>query len=454
MRRFTAIHFIIALMLALFALPASGANVVEKLMMPGELSTPHMKFEEDCANCHKTLERKAQTSLCLDCHKPIAANIKETSGFHGKNPLVSKSECYSCHVEHRGRGAAIVNIETINFDHGMTNYPLLGKHKQASCSGCHAAGKKFKEAPQGCFDCHKKDEPHKGQLGNDCKSCHSTEGWKKVASFDHGKTKFPLVGKHAKVACVSCHVGEIYKGVSTSCNDCHAIQDVHAGRFGAKCQDCHSNDSWKEAKFDHNKNTRFALAGAHAKAACSDCHGSDTHAKISMACVDCHRNQDVHKAQLGAKCADCHGVASWKQDVKFDHDLTNYPLIGLHAAVACEGCHASRAYQGAPTACANCHAKDDAHAGRFTNACASCHSPIGWGRVAFNHGRDANYALTGAHARVGCYGCHTKKNVQSATLPTACIACHSKQDVHRGAFGRDCARCHTTATFKAAFIRK
>lgn len=454
MRRFSAIHLIVLMMFALFALPASGANVVEKLMMPGELSTPHMKLEEDCANCHKVLQRPAQSELCIGCHKPIAANLKEKNGFHGKNPLVEKSECYSCHVEHRGRSAAIINIETVTFDHKMTNYPLQGKHAQASCSGCHAQGKKFREASQVCVDCHKKDEPHKGELGTDCKSCHSTEGWKKVAAFDHSKTKFPLLGKHGKVECLSCHVGEVYKGVSTACNDCHAIQDVHAGRFGTKCQDCHSNDSWKEAKFDHNKNTRFALAGAHAKAKCSDCHGSDTHAKISMACVDCHRNQDVHKAQLGNACGDCHGVTSWKQDVKFDHGLTKYPLIGLHAAVACEGCHVSRAYKGAPTACVSCHAKDDVHVGRFTNACASCHSPIGWGRIAFDHGRDAKYPLTGAHARVGCYGCHTQTNVQSASLPTACVACHKKQDVHHGAFGADCARCHTTATFKNAFIRK
>jgi hypothetical protein len=451
MRRFSAVHLIIVLMLALLALPASGANVVEKLMMPGELSTPHMKLEEDCANCHKVLQRPAQSDLCVGCHKPIAANLKEKNGFHGRNPLVSKSECYSCHVEHRGREASIVNVEALTFDHSLTNYALQGKHAQASCSGCHVVGKKFREASQICIDCHKKDEPHKGQLGTNCKSCQS---WKKVAKFDHSKTTFPLLGKHAGVNCISCHVGEVYKGVSTACNDCHAIQDVHAGRFGAKCQDCHSNDSWKQAKFDHNKNTRFALAGAHAKAQCSDCHGSDTHAKISMACVDCHRNQDVHKAQLGAVCGDCHGVASWKKDVKFDHDLTTYPLIGLHAAVACESCHVTRAYKGAATTCVNCHAKDDVHIGRFTKACASCHSPIGWGRIAFDHGRDAGYPLTGAHARVGCYGCHTQKNVQSAALPTACIACHKKQDVHHGAFGTDCARCHTTATFRNAFIRK
>jgi hypothetical protein len=454
MRRFSAIQLIVALIFALLAIPASGANVVEKLMMPGELSEPHAKLEEDCANCHKTLVKEAQTDLCLGCHKPIAANLKENSGFHGKNTLVSKSECYSCHVEHRGRNAAIVRLETISFDHRQTNYPLMGKHAQALCSGCHEAGKKFKEAKQACFDCHKADEPHRGQLGSDCKSCHSPEGWKKVATFDHSKTKFPLNGKHEKVACVSCHIGEIYKGVSTACNDCHAIQDVHQSRFGPNCADCHSVETWKQAKFDHNKNTRFALKGAHAKAICSDCHGNDTHAKLSMACIDCHRNQDVHKAQLGSQCGDCHGVTAWKQDVKFDHGLTAYPLIGLHAAVACEGCHVSRAYKGVATACISCHGKDDVHAGRLTSACASCHSPNGWARVTFDHSRDTRFALTGAHGKGGCYDCHTQKNVKSAELPTACIACHKRQDVHRGAFGTDCARCHTTATFKEAFIRK
>ena len=41
--------------------------------------------------------------------------------------------------------------------------------------------------------------PH-GDLSIACNSCHTTEGWKPLLSqldFDHQKTKFPLVGRHA-----------------------------------------------------------------------------------------------------------------------------------------------------------------------------------------------------------------------------------------------------------------
>ena len=280
------------------------------------------------------------------------------------------------------------------------------------------------------------------------------ESWKKVAAFDHEKTKFPLRGAHAKAACIACHVGEIYKDLSTTCNDCHAISDVHARKFGVKCEECHSVESWKEAKFDHTKQTRFALDGAHAKAKCSDCHGANVTAKIAMDCVSCHKEQDVHKANLGTACGDCHGTVAWRQGVNFDHGLTTYPLLGMHNLAACESCHVDKTYKGAATGCADCHAKDDTHEGRLTKACATCHSPLGWKRASFDHNRDTKYPLTGAHANVGCYACHQAKKVDNLKLPTDCYACHKVQDVHRGAFGTDCVRCHTTETFRSAVIRQ
>jgi hypothetical protein len=452
--RFAVIKIAAILLFAFMVTASFGANPIEKLMMPGELSSAHAKLEDDCANCHKLLVKEAQSDLCISCHKQIKADVDAKKGFHGRNKLVSKSECYACHVEHKGRDHSIIQFEPIIFNHADTNYPLEGGHKEAQCSSCHTQGKKFRDAPHACVDCHEKDQPHKGNLGSKCETCHVVYGWKKVAAFDHDKTKFPLRGGHIKATCIGCHVGEIYKDVSMACNDCHAIQDVHSGKFGPLCQDCHSVESWKDAKFDHGKQTRFALLGAHAKAKCSDCHGNNVREKISMECISCHKAQDVHKVQLGNACADCHGVVAWRQDVKFDHGVTDFPLTGLHIAVACEACHASAAFKGAPRTCIGCHAKDDTHEGRFATNCETCHSTISWKKIGFDHGRDANYPLTGAHATVGCYACHTVKNAANAKLPTACIACHKAQDVHRGAFGADCAKCHSTSTFKSAVIRQ
>ncbi len=452
--RLAAIIIAVLTFAACLAPQAMAATAIEKLMMPGLLSEAHAKLEENCANCHKVLQKAAQSSLCIGCHKDVQKDLETKSGFHGNDLTVAKSECYMCHVEHKGRDNKLIQFEPSIFNHAITRFPLEGGHREVACASCHKEGKKFREAPHGCNDCHGETQPHKGNLGKDCQNCHVVEGWKKTKPFDHDKTKFKLRGAHAKAQCISCHAGEIYAGVPMGCNDCHAINDVHARKFGVKCEDCHSVEKWKDAKFDHGRQTRFALEGAHAKAKCSDCHGADVKAKLSMQCVSCHKEQDVHKAQLGESCGECHGVVAWNKDVKFDHGLTSYPLTGLHILVACESCHETRAYKGAPTTCSACHGKDDVHEGRFAQACSNCHSPLGWKRVSFDHGRDARYPLTGAHASVGCYGCHQAKNVSSAKLPTDCYACHKAQDVHHGSFGTDCARCHTTQTFRSAVIRQ
>jgi len=439
---------------ALLVSPSQASTAVEKLMMPGLLSDAHAKLEEDCANCHKVLQKAAQSSLCISCHKDIQKDLDGKAGFHGHNVMVAKSECYACHVEHKGRENKMVQLESSTFNHAETRFPLEGGHRQVACTSCHKEGKKFREAPHGCNDCHADSQPHKGSLGKDCESCHVVGSWKKVKAFDHDKTKFPLRGGHAKAECISCHLGEIYKDLSMACNDCHAIQDIHGRKFGVKCEECHSVEKWKDAKFDHGKQTKFPLEGAHAKAKCSDCHGGDIKAKVSMDCVTCHKDQDVHKAQLGDVCSDCHGVIAWRQGVKFDHGLTTYPLSGLHALVACESCHDSRTFKGAATDCFACHGKQDPHEGRFANVCENCHSPLGWKRVTFDHNKDTKYPLDGAHTAVGCYDCHKAKNVQSAKVATDCYSCHQAQDVHRGSFGTNCARCHTTETFKTAIIRQ
>jgi Class III cytochrome C family len=456
MRRLIVQASVMLVMLAtlFFASSAEAANDIRKLMMPGPLSNVHSKLEDDCSNCHIVLKKEAQSNLCLNCHKDVQKDVNAKKGFHGRSLIVGKSECFACHTEHEGLDHKLIQLEPIIFNHSETEFALQGGHKTVACEKCHVAGKKFREAPHTCFACHANSQPHKTNLGEKCETCHVVDGWKKVATFDHEKTKFPLRGGHTKATCLACHVGEIYKGLPTTCNNCHALQDVHGGKFGAECQDCHTVEAWKGAKFDHTKQTKFPLLGAHARAQCADCHGSNIRSKLEMTCISCHKGQDVHKGQLGDSCQDCHGSSSWKQDVKFDHGLTKFPLTGQHVAVACEACHISKAFQGAPITCIACHAKDDTHEGRFTANCASCHSALDWKRVNFDHSRDTKYPLTGSHASVGCYACHGTKNVKQVTAPTTCYACHKAQDVHHGAFGADCAKCHSTGTFKSAIISK
>src|SRR5438445_12193552 len=50
----------------------------ETLLMPGKLSTAHVKYEETCALCHDRSDRSKQRRLCLDCHKEIAGDLLVT----------------------------------------------------------------------------------------------------------------------------------------------------------------------------------------------------------------------------------------------------------------------------------------------------------------------------------------------------------------------------------------
>ena len=376
----------------------------------------------------------------------------------GVPAIVRVTGCFRGHLRGelncswRTWGSDELNRET--FNHAFTNLALTGTHKRASCDGCHAKNTKYRETPGRCFDCPRSSDPHKGQLGEKCEGCHSEESWRRVKSFDHSKTKFPLVVARKQVACTKCHAGERYAGLTTTCVSCHSLQDKHAGSNGSNCETCHAPSKWTTVSFDHNKATRFALRGGHAKLACERCHTSNTRRdRLATDCVACHRKNDPHKGQLGAACDQCHKETGWRQAVAFDHDLTRLPLIGLHAAVPCEQCHRSPSFKDASRACASCH-KDVHHAGRLGTNCASCHNPNGWSRWRFDHDQQIRYPLTGAHRALTCHACHKTTAVAKASAPTVCHACHSQDDRHNGAFGRACEKCHTTVSFRQGLGRQ
>ncbi|MGL4396958.1 MAG: cytochrome c3 family protein, partial [Hyphomicrobium sp.] len=423
-------------------LAAHGQSLFEKLVMPGDVIEGHAKYEKTCESCHEPFSKTSQRRLCLDCHKDVAADIAGAKGFHGKRRDTTTAECKTCHTDHKGRSADIVQFDAETFNHDFSDFMLEGAHKTVACNGCHAKGKKFRDAPSACIGCHKSDDAHKGALGEQCASCHTVEAWRKPKPFDHAKTKFPLSGAHRDVACAVCHVGERYKDLPRTCHACHKIQDVHAGRYGAKCETCHAPSKWKTISFDHAKSTKFPLKGAHADVSCDRCHKGTLYGqKLATTCVSCHKADDPHKGQLGTRCESCHSEGSWRQKVAFDHDVTNFPLIGLHAAVPCEECHRTTAYRDTPKTCSSCH-KDTHHENKLGSNCQRCHNPNGWALWRFNHDRDTKFPLTGAHANLQCQLCHSQPAGAKVTAPTTCYGCHSNDDAHRGAFGRNCDTCH------------
>ena len=428
---------------------AMAQSLLEKLVLPGPVIKGHAKFEAECKKCHVPFSRVTQPRLCLDCHKKTAADVRMKAGFHGRQPEALKLECRHCHTEHKGRDADVVQLDRETFDHSFTNFLLKEAHRRVQCDECHLPRVSYRKAPRLCVGCHEKSDPHKKRLGRKCDSCHTQSKWNATKPFDHAKTKFALKGAHKQVGCATCHVAEKYKGLPLTCVSCHRLQDVHSGRFGPKCELCHDETKWKSVHFDHDK-TKYPLRGAHKRVDCDTCHKGPE--KLATACFACHKNDDPHKRRLGPRCENCHRETNWRQLFRFDHDLTRFPLIGLHSSVPCEECHGSTSFKAAPMACQKCH--KDGHQGRLGAKCEYCHNPNGWLRWRFYHTTQTNYPLSGAHQRIKCEACHAVRNPPNLKLSTDCVGCHNKDDAHRGSFGQSCERCHTTIEWRRVNIRQ
>ena len=261
---------------------------------------------------------------------------------------------------------------------------------EGQCRKCHQPF--HKEAQNAlCLDCHKevaKDVANKagfhGHLvaEKSCRECHADHLGRNAkivkldeARFDHRETGFLLLGKHASVKCVSCHVeGKKFREAANDCATCHHKDDVHRGNLGADCQRCHVESDWKKAKFDHDK-TRFQLRGRHVQPKCTACHKTQTFKETPKECVGCHRRDDVHQGKLGPDCAHCHSDRDWKK-AEFDHAKTRFPLAGRHAPLKCADCHRERGFKDTPVECVACHRKDDVHKETLGPDCAKCHNDI------------------------------------------------------------------------------
>ena len=134
---------------------------------------------------------------------------------------------------------------------------------------------------------------------------------------------FPLVGKHAQLACESCHANGRFAGTPNTCVACHT-QDKPAVHFVGDCAACHTAVSWQDIHFNHQ------VAGA-------------------TDCVACH-TKDKPANHFSGQCSNCHNTTNWTS-VHFDH-------TGL-------------------TDCASCHTKDKP-ANHFDGQCSACHNTSNW----------------------------------------------------------------------------
>mgnify|MGYP002640549750 CR=1 FL=1 len=383
---------------------------------------------------------------CSDCHEDVHKQEFENQ------------KCQECHNQQNWQEV------TKSFDHDKkTDFPLRGAHKKIDCEKCHKeslepvgkfqvqrfSGLKFDQ----CTNCH--EDEHKGSFGNNCLKCH-TENTFKIknigGAFNHNTTRYPLIGKHTEVKCNKCHTSEDRFEQTSSydaCFDCHP--DYHKDIFrysdrNTSCDQCHSVRGFFPALFGvkEHDNTKFPLEGAHLAQPCVFCHLKEavpTYQWDPVSCQSCHltpHGTQFEKYKVDAKwCESCHISSSW-EEVSFDHQATQFPLLGKHNETNCNSCHKAQddivQYESINTECASCH--QDVHAQQFVNrTCGDCHAASGWKINGFDHFKLTEFPLDGQHKDLSCGGCHKFESplntIRFKPIPHKCQDCHSFGDFKR-----------------------
>jgi nitrate/TMAO reductase-like tetraheme cytochrome c subunit len=310
-----------------------------------------------------------------------------------------------------------------------------------------------------------KDSPHGRELKISCNTCHSPKSWqldKEMYSFNHDKTRLPLIGQHKTVNCRQCHISLVFSEARNRCNECH--EDLHQTTAGTDCSRCHTPSSWLVNRItDIHNVSRFPLLGAHKTADCIQCHKSESLMRfdvIGINCIDCHRenylattNPSHIQSGYPDNCTQCHSVNAFQwTGAGFVH--TQFPLNQGHSGINCEDCHKTNRYSDAKSECYSCHSQDflsttnpDHNTSRFSTLCQECHtlSP-GWKPVTFSHN---SFPLTQGHSTPACIDCHKDGNYTST--PKDCYTCHksdyaaTKNPNHSlSGIASTCQTCHST----------
>lgn len=463
------------------------------------------------------LEGRHLTTKCADCHRPVfrASDAARLAPTPGSAPgwVGLETTCVACHRDVH-RGSLDKNCLTCHdvehwkpaprFDHGKTDYPLTGQHRDVRCAQCHKPGTapadstqrvvRFTLAHRDCVSCHA--DPHRGRFAGACGDCHVTTGFKVIerGHFDHDRTRYPLRGRHASVSCSDCHDAPGVKGKNppfAQCRDCHT--DPHAGTAtlaGAvvDCAACHGVAGFKLPTYTvaQHRTARFALDGAHQQVPCVQCHLKNpagmTPALLGSAgivmhpafgrCLDCHH--DEHGGQVagragGGECATCHTVAAWTPSTftVADHAKVKFVLDGRHAEIACAACHGATrsglppllnpgslgtarvAFKLSEQDCVACHV--DPHAGRFARGgarpvaagCLACHTTRRYRPSTIDvAAHDAyGFKLEGAHRAVPCVACHAELK-HPETASTLVLARWTGAPLLFAAKTQGCLSCH------------
>jgi len=172
--------------------------------------------------------------------------------------------------------------------------PFLGSSPE-KCINCHAVNDIGKKTTKGLpiLAEQRKVAFHQTLVQKDCISCHSdhkgVKAFRPISQFSHN-----LLEPDLQQQCSSCHLSptdELHRQVKNSCTQCH------------------TQEAWKPAAFDHDKYFRF---DRDHNTECETCHVENNYANYT--CYGCHEHsrskvrEEHYEEGIRdyAVCVECH----------------------------------------------------------------------------------------------------------------------------------------------------
>jgi hypothetical protein len=166
--------------------------------------------------------------------------------------------------------------------------------------------------------------------------------------------------------------------------------------------------------------------------------------------------QSPHGKDFSTNCGDCHTTEGWKMGggSSFNHDTTDFALIGQHKLLDCKSCHKTLIFSQTKKECMYCHT--DIHSQTVGFECERCHTPKSWivENITEIH-QMGRFPLVGPHVTADCYDCHPSASLLLfEPLGVECYDCHKEEyqattnpNHIAGNFSTDCSECHFMTSF-------
>jgi len=195
--------------------------------------------------------------------------------------------------------------------------------------------------------------------------------------------------------------------------------------------------AWRDTGFDHATVAKIsARRQGTPRVACQTCHANGVDAPLGRECAICHAD-DPHRGQPALAAIAATGQSAWPAQIRFDHGLIAFPLLGKARGARVQGVSCERGVFTMPARSAPIATCLDPHAGRSPPSARPVTTRRPGARVTFDHAKQTAFALHGTHAKVQCAACTVGRPRSSPQPPPAATgaACHRQDDPHAGRFG-------------------